>query len=116
MSPQPFAIQFEALGGTLEHFMPDDGSGVYIKRTDIPAGVRLDMHTHTFTHKSVLCAGRVRLTVGDEAREVEGPAVLTITQGVAHAVEALTPSVWLCLHATDVLDAENIDHHLTGQA
>lgn len=112
---QPFAAQFAALGGDLVHHMPDDGSGVYIKQTAIPAGVRLDMHTHTFTHKSVLAAGRVRLTVGDEVRELDAPAVLTVREGVPHAVEALTPAVWLCVHATDALDANDIDHHLVSQ-
>jgi quercetin dioxygenase-like cupin family protein len=115
MSAQPFAAQFEALGGDLRHHMPDDGSGVYIKETRIPAGVKLDMHVHSFTHKSVLASGRVRVTVGPQVRELEGPAVLTVREGVPHAVEAITPAVWLCIHATAESDADNIDHALVRQ-
>jgi quercetin dioxygenase-like cupin family protein len=104
------------LGGELLHHMPDDGSGVYIKQTFIPAGVKLAMHTHTFTHKSVLCRGLVRVTTPAGEQIIDAPAVLSIREGVPHEVEALTPAVWLCVHATDVLDVESIDHHLVREA
>jgi len=106
---------FDAAMVGLIHHMPDDGSGVYIKQTIIPAGVALSMHSHTFTHKSVLCSGVVRLTADGEVREMSAPAVLTMTQGVEHQVEALTDAVWLCIHATDELDADRIDHTLVAQ-
>lgn len=107
-----FNKDFEALGIDLMHHMPDDGSGVYIKQTRIPAGVKLQMHTHTFTHKSVLCSGKVLLRVDGEILPVQGPAVLTVKEGQAHEVEAVTEAVWLCIHATDELDPERIDHTL----
>lgn len=98
----------------LLHHMPDDGSGVYIKQTMIPAGVSLSMHTHTFTHKSVLCSGTVRLIADGVSREIKAPAVLTIPQEVEHQVEALTDAIWLCIHATEELDVERIDHTLVA--
>ena len=105
---------FEAAGINLQHHFGDDGSRVYIKETLIPAGAELQMHTHTFTHKSVLCLGVVRLTAGDETREITGPAVLSMPQGVPHRVVALTDCAWLCVHATDETDPERIDPTLTG--
>lgn len=109
-----FNRNFDALGIVLAHHFGSDGSGVYIKQTLIPAGVELEMHTHTFTHKSVLCGGRVRLTVGNDASEVDGPAVLTVEAGIPHRVQALTDAVWLCIHATDETDPSRIDHVITG--
>jgi quercetin dioxygenase-like cupin family protein len=105
---------FEEVGIKLAHHFGDDGSGVYIKETLIPAGTELAMHSHTFTHKSVLCVGVVRLTAGDDVREVVGPAVLTVKQGTPHRVVALTDCAWLCIHASDETDPERIDHTLTG--
>jgi quercetin dioxygenase-like cupin family protein len=105
---------FDRAGIKLMHHFGDDGSGVYVKETLIPAGTELAMHTHTHTHKSVLCIGVVRLTAGDDVREVVGPAVLTVKQGVPHRVVALTDCAWLCVHASDETDPERIDHTLTG--
>lgn len=116
MQPPAFNQNFDALGIELTHHMPDDGSGVYIKETRIPAGTALEMHTHTFTHKSVLCCGRVRVTVNGHAAELTGPAVLTVRRGEQHRVEALTDATWLCVHATDECDPEAIDHTLVEVA
>lgn len=110
---QPFEQQLSALGGDVSHYMPDDGSGVYIKSTKIPAGVRLAMHSHTFTHKSVLAAGTVRVHTGRaEGTLHDAPAVLVMPEGVPHEIEAITDAVWLCIHATSEIDADKIDHHL----
>jgi quercetin dioxygenase-like cupin family protein len=105
---------FEEAGIKLTHHFGDDGSGVYIKETLIPAGTELAMHSHAFTHKSVLCLGVVRLTAGDDVRDITGPAVLTVKQGVPHRVQALTDCAWLCVHASGETDPERIDHTLTG--
>lgn len=113
--PSLFNVGLDSAGVELTHHFGDDGSGVYIKETHIPAGVRLVMHTHTFTHKSVLSAGKVLLTVGDQPAEVvTAPAVLTVYQGEPHSVEAIEPSVWLCIHASDETDPDHIDHAIVG--
>lgn len=109
-----FNVGIDESGVSLVHHFGDDGSGVYVKETRIPAGVKLSMHTHTFTHKSVLCAGLVALTANGARMELQAPAVLTLKHGVAHEVEALTDAVWLCVHATDETDPERIDHTLVG--
>ncbi len=113
-SPVLFNQGFDESGINLIHHMPDDGSGVYIKETFIPKGMALDMHTHTFTHKSVLAAGSVLLTAGGVQMIVNAPAVMTILTGVPHRVQAMTDATWLCIHATDETDPERIDHTLIG--
>lgn len=116
--PVPTRPKFVANGDMdgveITHHFGQDGSRVYIKETMIQKGRALDMHIHTFTHKSVLCSGRVRLTVDGKTSTVKAPAVLTVHRGIAHRVEALADSVWLCIHASEVTDPDMIDHTLVG--
>jgi len=106
----------KAFGVEIIHHMPDDGSGVYIKETRIPSGVKLGMHTHTFTHKSVLVSGRSNVSTNGDASAIEAPFVLTIKEGDAHEVSAICDCVWLCIHATKECDPEKIDHTLVAHA
>ena len=109
-----FNVGFEEHGIEVEHFMPA-ADGVYIKKVKIPAGKRLKMHIHTFTHKSVLASGDGWLTTGGEPRLVRGPAVLQVESGVEHEFSAVTDCVWMCVHATDETEPEKIDHTLTQE-
>lgn len=110
-----FNVGFEEHGIEVEHFMPG-ADGVYIKKVKIPAGKALAMHTHTFTHKSVLAAGTAWLSVDGEPKLLEGPAVLQVEQGKEHSVTAVTDCVWLCIHATDEQDPGRIDHTLVKES
>lgn len=109
-----FNAGFEEHGIGVSHFMPEL-DGVYIKAVDIPAGKQLSMHTHTFTHKSVLANGLARLRVGQDVSVIAGPRVLQIESGKEHSVEAITPCVWLCIHATSETDPDRIDHTLVRE-
>jgi quercetin dioxygenase-like cupin family protein len=109
-----FNVGFQEHGIEVEHFMPGQ-DGVYIKKVKIPAGKALAMHSHTFTHKSVLAAGNAELSVDGASRIIEGPAVLEIRQGMAHSVTAITDCVWLCVHATDEKDPGRIDQTLVQE-
>ena len=94
--------------------MPDE-DGVYIKEISMDAGLVLFNHTHTFTHKSVLASGTAKVTCGDVAKVIVGPAVMVIEKGVQHSVESITPLTWLCIHASDESDPEKIDQTLVGE-
>lgn len=108
--------QLARAGVRIRHHFGDDGSKVYIKETFIPAGVRLPLHSHTFTHKSVLASGRALLRVGGDASRIADLRILTIPQGTQHEIEAETDCTWLCIHATDEADAEYIDMTLVEAA
>jgi len=105
-------LNFEALEVDVVHHMPSE-DGVYVKETRIPKGVTLLMHTHTFTHKSILTKGRVSLTQGGNRRQVIAPEILTLEKGTPHSVTALEDSVWLCVHATTETNPELIDYAIT---
>lgn len=105
---------FDETGITVHHHMPES-DGVYMKRIDVPVGVELHNHKHTFTHKSILASGMARVTADGESMVYRGPAVLTIEKGVQHKVVALTDIVWFCVHASDETDPEKIDHTLVEE-
>ena len=92
----------------IHHF----GGGVYIKETQFLAGESGEKHTHDFDHLSTLASGVVQLQVDDEVSQVTGPSVITVKAGKAHKVTAVTDCVWLCIHATNCTDPEQIDNHI----
>lgn len=116
MGAEQFNQGFEEAGITVEHHMPSGEDKVYIKETGIPAGQEVAMHSHTFTHKSVLVSGTAMVNVENRHIHLTGPAVLTVERGKQHSVRALTDVVWLCIHATDETDPERIDHAIVKEA
>lgn len=96
--------------GIKHHF----GGGVYAKEALIPAGVIATQHVHKFDHLSVLASGTVVVDVEGVSTEYTGPACLLIEAGKLHSVRAITPAVWFCIHASDVVDPERIDAELVA--
>jgi len=92
----------------IHHF----GGGVYVKESQFQAGESGEKHIHDFDHLSTLATGVVRLQVDEEVSTITGPSVITVKAGKAHKVTALTDCVWLCIHATDCTDPEQIDHQI----
>lgn len=92
------------------------GGSVYLKETHISAGHILVQHKHAYDHLSFLASGTVEVQVGDERQTISGPSGLVIEAGKHHGVKALTDTVWLCIHATDCTDAEEVDETLIVQA
>lgn len=74
-----------------------EAAEVFAVETRAPAGWLLGQHAHEHDHLSFLASGTCELTVDGAAELIEGPAMLTLKAGKAHAVRALTPIVWLCL-------------------
>jgi hypothetical protein len=70
-------IPAEAVAKITHHF----GAGVYMKATEIPAGVALAQHRHKHDHLSVLCRGVAFVTVDGQRTHHIGPKVLTIEAG-----------------------------------
>ena len=88
------------------------GGGVYVKQTFVPANTVLEQHKHTFDHLSFVVSGMVIVECGSERHVMHGPSSILIKAGKAHAFNAITDSVVLCVHRTDVLDPELVDQTL----
>jgi hypothetical protein len=93
----------------VEHFF---GGGAYIKSMSIPAGHTIIQHKHEYDHLSVLATGSVLVMVDDVVSMYTAPACILIASGKYHAVEALTDTVWYCIHATDCTDINEVDNQL----
>jgi quercetin dioxygenase-like cupin family protein len=85
------------------------GGGVYAKETHIPAGLILVQHKHAHDHLSYLVKGVVEVSVDGIPRTVAAPACLTIEAVKHHGVKALVDSIWLCIHASDCTDEQEVD-------
>jgi quercetin dioxygenase-like cupin family protein len=96
----------------IQHYFADN---LYAKQAQIPAGLRLGKHTHTYTHLSILAKGAVYVYVDDIRHYYEAPACIEIKANLVHEVEALTDVTWYCVHATDETDETKVDEVLIQQ-
>lgn len=87
-------------------------SGVYAKKMELPAKHYAETHEHAYDHMSILASGHVLVTLDGEQAEYHAPAVVHITAGKKHRIEAVTDSVWYCVHATEETDPAKVDHVL----
>ena len=92
----------------LYHFTP----GLCATQFSIPAGAALGKHVHDYSHLSMLMQGAAVVEVDGVATTHNAPAVLTVEAGKEHVVRALSPVVWLCLHATNETEPEALDASL----
>lgn len=74
--------------------------GVWIKQMHFrEAGWIAQTHAHTFDHQTLLTAGRLRVTVGDDVAEYQAPMILVIQAGAPHRLEALEDNTLAyCIH------------------
>ena len=105
-------MSIDGLNVQAHHFI----GGVYAKEVIIDDGFEVQQHAHTFDHMSVLVEGCAIVWQGDTQETYFAPAVIEIKAGIEHSVQAVNGRVvWLCIHATDKCDKENIDNVLIGK-
>lgn len=105
---RPFKEEFP-MQNIHHHFI----GGVYAKELRIPAGYQLGSHAHKYDHMSLLVSGCVVLHIGDSLTVMHGPRIMNIEAGSVHRLVAVTDAIWLCIHATDVVDPDAVDETLT---
>lgn len=84
----------------------------YAKKMELPAGHYAETHSHQYDHLSILAKGHVIVTLDGIVTRYSGPTCITIGAGKMHRIDAITDSVWFCVHATDETDPANVDHVL----
>lgn len=94
----------------IKHHFSDS---IYAKEMHLPAGHVAISHKHSYSHLSVLAAGKcivMRVIEGVEEKTTHtAPDVLEIKAGIEHQIEALEDVTWLCIHATEETDPDKID-------
>jgi len=91
--------------GVAHHF----GGGVYMKEITVPAGLVVGQHVHKYDHLSYLVSGEAVVDAPFSRSTLHGPSGMVIEAGRAHSIRAVTDCVWLCIHATDCTDADEVD-------
>lgn len=78
---------------------PDDGAPHFaMRRFIMRQGGGMPLHTNRVEHEQYVLAGRARLTLGDEVREVGPGDVLYIPAGLPHDYTVLeAPFEFLCM-------------------
>lgn len=95
---------------TVHHF----AAGVYAKQMTMPKSHWAEKHVHAYDHLSILASGSVVVEVDGVRTGYVAPACIEIRAGKAHRIEALSDSVWFCIHATDETDPDKVDAVLIG--
>lgn len=91
--------------------------GTYCKEMRIPDGFEVVSHEHAFDHMSVLTQGCVIVEADGIQNTYWSPAVIEIKAGVKHSVMPVNGDAhWLCIHATDCTDVNQVDNVLIKQA
>lgn len=97
-------------------------SNIFIKMmTFTEAGQVEDLHKHIFDHTQVLASGKVKITVNGKESIHEAPKMILIAKNTEHQVEALEPSVVLCVHGLrdgygvdDIINPDSIPAGVVG--
>ena len=95
----------------IQHHFSDS---VYAKRMKLPAGHVAVSHKHSYSHLSILGAGKCIVTTAnddgeEQATEYKAGDCIEIKEGVEHQVEAIEDVIWFCIHATLETDPKKID-------
>ena len=84
----------------------------YAKQMTLPAGHFAVTHEHLYDHISILAVGHVIVEIDGIRSDLHGPDALVIPAGKKHRIEAISDSVWFCVHATDETDPDKVDRVL----
>ena len=100
--------KFECDLGTLHHF----SDGLYAKEMKIPKNYSAGMHSHKYSHLSILAKGQVIVKTDHTEQTYTAPACIEIKAHIYHGIIALEDSVWFCVHATEESNLSKIDEVL----
>jgi len=101
--------QWDAGKHTTHHFADQ----MYCRVLFRPAGTLIVGKAHKKSHFYIVCVGSVLVTDGEgNAKQLEGPCVVSSKPGTKRAVLALTDAVCLTVHITDKTDLEEIEREL----
>jgi|688.fasta_scaffold172748_3 quercetin dioxygenase-like cupin family protein len=87
------------------HFAP----GVYVRECRMPAGSIVVGHMHSTDHASIMVAGKARVLVDGQVRQLVAPCVVHAkanTRKVAYIEEDV---VWMNVHPTDETNIEQLE-------
>jgi hypothetical protein len=90
---------------TEHYFAP----GIYVRKLTIPAGVVLTGKIHRYEIMNILVSGTIKVTTDDGVEELTGPLIFNSQAGTKKAGYAITDTIWLNVHPTELTDLDEIE-------
>ncbi|RKE36637.1 hypothetical protein B0G76_2839 [Paraburkholderia sp. BL23I1N1] len=87
----------------------------YAKQMTLEAGNYAETHEHLYDHISILAQGIVTVEIDGAVSYHIGPTAIVIPANKKHRIDAITDSVWFCVHATDETDPDKVDRVLVKE-
>lgn len=102
----------DTTGGNVEHYFAE---GLYARKLSLPAGSAIVGKIHLKGQLNFLMKGTIRVTVGNEVKELSAPCIIPSLPGVKRAGFALTNVEWVTVSATTNTDLADIEKELIAK-
>ena len=89
--------------------------GMYCRKVSIPAGCTLVGKVHKKEHFFALASGSVCITTDEGPQLLTGFKLLSSYPGTKRAIHAVSDSVFMTFHATDLTDVEQVEQELVEE-
>jgi quercetin dioxygenase-like cupin family protein len=86
--------------------------GMYARALELKAGWTIEGKVHKSEHFFILAKGKLAVTVGEEVKTLEAPAILVSGPGVKRAGHAIEDCLCINVHRTDKTDLDEIEEEL----
>lgn len=97
---------------TVEAISHHFSDGLYAKQMILEKGYIATSHVHKYDHLSILAQGDVYIRADGVVTYHQAPKCIEIKAGVVHEIQALSHTVWFCVHHTDEKDIDKVDEVL----
>lgn len=94
--------------GDVARYRHIQADGVYVKMTQMPAGLKLYSKQLPTDHVVILAAGKLVVEVNGKRILFEAPASYVVPANTRVPVVTVTPSAWYCVHVTDETDLNEL--------
>lgn len=89
--------------------------GMYCRQMSIPAGCTLVGKVHKKEHFFALASGSVCITTDEGPQLLTGFKLLSSYPGTKRAIHAVSDSVFMTFHATDLTDVEQVEQEFVEE-
>lgn len=89
--------------------------GMYCRKMSIPAGCTLVGKVHKKEHFFALASGSICVTTDEGPQLLTGFKLLSSYPGTKRAIHAVSDSVFMTFHATDLTDVEQVEQEFVEE-
>lgn len=90
--------------------------GVYARTLYIPKGVMLSGQIHKFENYNILLKGKIKVSIGEEIKEIEAPFTVVSPANTKRIAIALEDCVWVTILGTHERNIEIIEKYFIAKS